>query len=942
MFLLPDRLQLIHRLSDWGEAKEVLPENRLLKMLFMVCSAINMKPELDYEREEETIYNSTKNLSIDMEVEDTGSLEGLKHRLEREQFDVIHLSGLIAVDKNGQPYFLMENETGYPHKIYPEELLEDALMENPPRLLVLSWCYTGDTPDNGAAVSFVRKLMEKNRIPAVLVWEYLEEAESALHAEKMIYPSLCRGKSITDALQSARELMKKLRSRPNAPWSRMRLFSTGIPLGAIVKENRQRLAEPKSIMYTYLEQSHVRVLKKGFVGRRRQLQTCLDVLRNHDDKIGVIINGAGGLGKSCLAGKICERFPGHTLIIIQGKLDAITLEIALQQAFTVAQDKEAQQILEIGKELTLRLADLCVTVFKKKNYLLLLDDFEQNLEGTAADNTALLLPEAAELMKELLHWLPSSGKMTQLIITSRHSFSLTEEACDQVKEKLESIILTSFRVHEQYKKARELKNIISYPDQEIRQQLLAGGLGNPWLMEQVNVLVGKMRNEKVPRLLKAIEHKQEELIRDHVLRELLRCGGDELTRFLQHFSIYRLPVLEQGVETVVKNAGLKERQALLENGIDLNLIEFDQNRQTYRLTPLLREELLAGLKKTRQSHKPAFAYYKELCQTPEKFDPIMTEEFIFHALGCGEERVVSEQGGRLVKYLRERLALKESKRVGVWILEGKKQELSSEYDAFLLNETAFTLKILEEYETAIRYYQKALTINRSVFGEFHHSVARGFNYLGSAYGVLEGPKKAIEYYRQGLDIVNRKDLSKKHPILTGEILNNLGAALYDTGDVREAINYYKKAQAIWEKFYGEDHPNVAVTLTNLGKVWNNSGDHHKAAECFNKALSIDLAAYGKNHPEVAGDFNNLGAVYSDQGNYDKAIGFYNNSLSIWEKIYGQRHKNTVAVLANLGKAYLSLEQKEIAKEYFSRAYTIFEDIFGADHRYTKSLSKFLI
>lgn len=48
------------------------------------------------------------------------------------------------------------------------------------------------------------------------------------------------------------------------------------------------------------------MLAQGFVGRRRQFQTSLGALKQDVDKVGVLLLGTGGLGKSCLAGKICD------------------------------------------------------------------------------------------------------------------------------------------------------------------------------------------------------------------------------------------------------------------------------------------------------------------------------------------------------------------------------------------------------------------------------------------------------------------------------------------------------------------------------------------------------------------------------------------------------------------------------------------------------------
>jgi len=81
-FLLPNRLHLVRRVSDWGANKTETPKNRPLKLLFMACSAMDVEPELDFEREEETIFQVTEKLAIDMEVEDSGSLAGLRDKLE--------------------------------------------------------------------------------------------------------------------------------------------------------------------------------------------------------------------------------------------------------------------------------------------------------------------------------------------------------------------------------------------------------------------------------------------------------------------------------------------------------------------------------------------------------------------------------------------------------------------------------------------------------------------------------------------------------------------------------------------------------------------------------------------------------------------------------------------------------------------------------------------
>jgi tetratricopeptide (TPR) repeat protein len=941
-FLLPQGLHLLRTVSEWCKEKLIHPEDRPLKLLFMACSALDVKPELDFEREEEAIFRITENLPIDMEVEDSGSLEGLRARLEKEHYDVVHLSGHANIDKNGRPYFVMEDETGYQHNIFPDELWNKALIENPPRLLLLSGCRTGeapdssdtaDSPENTAEGSFARLLVEKYNVPAVLGWGRSVSDKEASHAGKMIFHELSRGRSILEAVQRARfELIKNFTTTEKPAWPLLRLYSSGVPLNAIAKEKQQWKPKHRRMKHVHLKNSQVQVLAEGFVGRRRQLQTSLRALKQDNDKVGLILLGTGGLGKSCLAEKICERFPDHTLIIVHGRFNTITLENALTDAFIASQDEKGQQILSQKIEMTDKLSHLCTTSFKEKNYLFLLDDFEQNIEGAETGKPASLIPETAILLEILLRHLPSCGKKTQLLITSRYAFPLSIQGQDLIEERLEKVWLTSFRETEQQKKLLELPHIFNYEDKTKIPGLLASGHGNPRLMEWLDVLVGQMDKVKVTQLLEAMKEKQEDFIRVHVIRELLVQGGKELELFLRWFSIYRRPVLEEGVEAVAEKAGIPLWRALLRKGMSLSLAEHDRMRHSYQVTPLLREELLRELDQHLPCHEAAFAYYKKVCEAKDPLDPLLTEEWIFHALGCGEEEVASDQGGRLVTHLREGLAFLESRRVGEWVLaekNAKNRELSTGNDASLLNDLAYTIHSLGDHRKAIEYYQLALDIDEAVFGQKHPDVARELNNLGSAWKALGDHRKAIEYYRLALDI-DEAVFGQKHLNVAGK-LNNLGSAWNELGDHRKAIEYYQLALDIWKEVLGETHPEVASALNNLGSAWDDLGDHRRAIEYYQQALDILKEVYGETHPHVATALNNLGLALQALGDHRKAIDLYQQALNIDEAVYGQKHHNVAQVLNNLGLAWDDLGDHRKAIDLYRRALNIDEAVYGREH-----------
>jgi tetratricopeptide (TPR) repeat protein len=920
---------------------------------------------LEYEREEEAIFNITENLSVDIEVEDLGSLAGLRGQLELNHYNVIHLSSHTAMIDE-QPYFIMEQETGYHHMVSPEKLWDEALIENPPQVLFLS--------GNGATVSFARQMVEKHPVPVVLGWGRPVGDEQVIHAVKRFYHQLSKGETILKAVQRVRcELIKGFGMSPPSAWPLLRLFSSDPVLSALVTKGRLKQPKPRRMKHIFLKQSQVLVLEEGFVGRRRQLQQSIAALKQNFDKVGVLLLGARGLGKSCLAGKICERFPYHTLIIIQGKFNAITLEVALKDAFIHSQDNMGKALLKEKRNMEEKLADLCSTCFKEKNYLLLLDNFEQNLENWDESRPGPLLPEAAELLRVLLYYLPGSGKMTQVLITCRYRFGLTSQGIDLAAHRLEPIWLTSFQPHEQSKKSRGLKHIYNYQDPDIGRKLLAAGCGNPSLMDWINRLVGELSEAELPELLTAVENQKESFISDHVIGELVNRSSKQLTSFLYWFSIYRMPVSMEGARLVGEQAGLVEWNEPLIQGVNLGLVEYHQSYDSYMVTPLLREKLLTRLDSNhlQQSHRAAFIFFSNRCASVEEVEPRMLEELIFHALGCGEAETAARQGTRLVNYLRECLALRESRRVGEWIWAENAGKYRTEADILLLSQLANTIsdmgdhsraiscfeqvltfwkerygqkhlhtaaalndlgsvwKALGEHRKAIDYFEKALDLWGELHGEKHHQKAATLNYLGAAWKALGDHQKAINYFKQALEI-DETVFGRQHQKVAVD-LNNLGTVFYTLKAHTKAISYFEQALDIWKRVYGQDHPQVAAAMNNLGSVWDDTGNHQKAIDYYLQALKIDEAVFGRQHAKVATRFNNLGSAWKALGDYHKAVEYFQQAFDIYKAVFGEKHEQIAAVLNNLGSAWMALEEHGKAIDYFLQALAIDEAVFGRQH-----------
>ena len=88
-----------------------------------------------------------------------------------------------------------------------------------------------------------------------------------------------------------------------------------------------------------------------------------------------------------------------------------------------------------------------------------------------------------------------------------------------------------------------------------------------------------------------------------------------------------------------------------------------------------------------------------------------------------------------------------------------------------------------------------------------------------------------------------------HPLVATNY-NNVGGLYKVQGDYAQALEYYRKALAIYQSVYGENHPDVAVSYNNIGNVCYHQGQYAQALECFQKAFAILKAALGEDHPDT--------------------------------------------------------------------------------------------
>ncbi|MBF0318672.1 MAG: CHAT domain-containing protein [Nitrospirae bacterium] len=476
---LDETRQLVRLVNEKGWQKKTEPAPRPLKMVFMACSPMDLPPKsvLSYEREEQFIIQATEKYALDIRFEDSGCVSGLKETLiENGGCDILHITGHADYDKKLGPVLYMEDETGLLEKVTPE-VLWDYIRDNQPRMLFLSGCYTGKGDETGASGSFANQ-MAKAGIPVVLGWGLPVGDGGATAFATELYRSLSIGDGISKAVQKARKLFVDVYHT----WPLLRVFTNGEPLKAFIKAGQPvRYHTTRTSTYEYLEGTQVKIIKEGFIGRRRELQKGIRAIKGIDGKYGAVIHGTGGNGKSCLAGKLIERFKDDKgLFVVHGEIKQPDIINGLYNLFNKLGVKSAKTLLSSDETYEDKIEGLFRGAFKERPVLIYFDDFEQNLKRV--DDEYVLMPEPLEAVRPFLAALDWAGHTTNLLITSRYPFKLADGGRDLPSMKLDNIPLMAFKDADLDKKVVEL-NYIS--NSKHKAMYITYGYGNPRLLRVV-------------------------------------------------------------------------------------------------------------------------------------------------------------------------------------------------------------------------------------------------------------------------------------------------------------------------------------------------------------------------------------------------------------------------------------------------------------------------
>jgi tetratricopeptide (TPR) repeat protein len=860
------------------------PAARPLGILFMACSPHGVEPVLRFEEEESLILAATRTAAAGVRVEESGSLGGLREAAAGAAagYDVLHLTGHADVVE-GQPVFLVEDDVGEPRLATAADVSR-ALGGVWPRLVFLSGCRTGEEPTESASLC---EALVAAGAPAVLGWSLPVGDDAASVAAAALYGRLAAGATVPDAVAAAREALWRARS---PYWHLLRLYADASLPAPLVLPQEVRAGDAAVSAGT----------EPGlFVGRRRAIQRCLRVLRPAPGEparaAGVLLHGMGGLGKSALALRLCERMPGHRYVLLRGALDPA----ALLDALGDRRDEGGT----LRERIARRLRDA------PQPLLLVLDEIEPSLtrtsDGVPATDPrghAVLAPPAAEVLADLLAAIGASGAATRVIVTCRYRIHLPPDVEDGlVAEPLERL-----RGADLEKLALALPGLqrAAEKDRDLYRSALQHGAGNPRLLRTLDAALAAGGDDVEARIRAAAA----EAVDANGLHALLRKEAPAFRRFVALASVHDLAVDE---EALAHSAGAFP-PAYLARAVALGVVEEQRAPglpPRFAVSPLAAAALAGEVTAEERVAACAAAAIHLGARIPVS-DRTPDEAWLeVHRLAMegGVDAHARDVCGYLASRWIGRSRYADIERLCAATLERLD-------DAAIHHRIGYARWMLGKSREAQAHFEHALALCTGETGadlrqgseRLHAAVAADLATLVMQHGEPVQAADRLRGVLAGLD-------PGRMPGPRAATLQRLGGILSMLGRLDEALECFYESLALGQQL-GEETV-VVGALHGASRVLFLLGDLPRAENALHEALEIARrqGAVGA----VAGLLVDLGKVWAYGGNPTGALDLYGQACALYLRL--DMPQVLAAALFEMGQLHATLRNLPAAEEFLARS-----------------------
>jgi tetratricopeptide (TPR) repeat protein len=185
-----------------------------------------------------------------------------------------------------------------------------------------------------------------------------------------------------------------------------------------------------------------------------------------------------------------------------------------------------------------------------------------------------------------------------------------------------------------------------------------------------------------------------------------------------------------------------------------------------------------------------------------------------------------------------------------------------------LNELGGQLRARGRPEESRKHLERALRMYETTYGARHPEAGQVMGNLASTLADLGLRDESLAMQAEAIEVLS-EGFGPEH-VATAIAIVNYSATLPEER-WEEALQGYERAEAIYRKAYGSDHPEVGIIAYNSGTLLALHGRLEEAQRAFFRTIDIWSAAYGADAPMLGIAWGQLAAIYAETGRTEDSL-----------------------------------------------------------------------
>ncbi len=234
-----------------------------------------------------------------------------------------------------------------------------------------------------------------------------------------------------------------------------------------------------------------------------------------------------------------------------------------------------------------------------------------------------------------------------------------------------------------------------------------------------------------------------------------------------------------------------------------------------------------------------------------------------------------------------------------------------------------------KYPQAEATLAPAVEVSRRKLGTSNSQTRDAMSALGLVY-VAEAKYELARPLLPDAQEIQRRMLGAENPVtLNMEV--NLARLHFMQGNVAETERLLNLAVQGARDTLGPDHPLTLGIMNNLSVVYQNQFRYPEAEALLSQVLEARRRELGPEHPDTLNAMQNLAALYSSDGRPSQAEPLYLKALEGSRRVLGPEHPKTLGEMANLALLYVSQKRFSEAAPLIDNAVNVSRRVLGPEN-----------